>query len=581
MCGIFVVIPKYNKKINLKKCLKSLDELKRRGPDYNFFKIKDNIFFGQTVLSMVGDTNKRIDHYTSYDNRFLIIYNGEIYNYKELSKKISSKLKSKYSDTNVLVNLFSHTNLKNISKLIDGMYAYVVHDNKKKELIISRDPQGEKSLFLYEDQKHIILSSEVNPINLFVKKLYLNKDILKSYFYTRHFINFEKTVYKNLSIISPGDTISLNLKNMKFKRLFKHSIFDYIDKKIYKKNLKKSEASLINELENILKKNIRQMIPFKRNSASIFSGGVDSSIISYIIKNINKSTKFITLDHLGKDKISNKIKLFEKKFKRNILKKNVTLKNYQNSYIKCLDVCGSPINSHDFPGRMIIAKYAKNLKCKCIFGGDGADELFGGYETYRQKIFNKNLNKSNYTKLLYVNFFNKNLELNYFKKKLNFYWKKSLKSYNFIKNLDERNRQAMMLIDTAVQLSSVGLRGTDLMSMYNSVEPRSPYLRRDIIKFALNLPIKFKISLNSKEKIKNKILLSKLFVKYFGNDLLFPKQGFSGFPNEINNNLKNCKNYKINNYLKKKIDFNFYNKQSAQLKWKISNMESFLRNNNF
>ncbi len=581
MCGIFVVIPKYKKKIDTKKCLKSLDELKRRGPDYNFFKIKDNIFFGQTVLSMVGDTNKRIDHYTSYDKRYLIVYNGEIYNYKELSKKISSRLKSKYSDTNVLVNLFSHTNLKKISKLIDGMYAYVVHDNKKKELIISRDPQGEKSLFLYEDQKHIILSSEVKPIRLFVKKLYLNQDILKSYFYTRHFINFEKTVYKNLSIISPGDTITINLKNMKFKKSFTQSIFDYVDKKIYKKNLKKSEASLINELENILKKNIRQMIPFRRNSASIFSGGIDSSIISYVINKINKSTKFITLDHIGKDKISNKIKLFEKKFKSYIFKKNVTLKNYQNSYFKCLDVCCAPINSHDFPGRMIIAKQAKDLKCKCIFGGDGADELFGGYETYRQKILNKNLNKSNYTKLLYTDFFNKNLELNYFKKKLNFYWKKSLKSYNFIKNLDERNRQAMMLTDSAIQLSSVGLRGTDLMSMYNSVEPRSPYLRRDIIKFALNLPIKFKISLNSNDKIKNKILLSKLFIKYFGNNLLFPKQGFSGFPNEINNNLKNSKNYKINKYLKKRIDSNFYNKQNTQIRWKISNMESFLRKNNY
>ena len=182
---------------------------------------------------------------------------------------------------------------------------------------------------------------------------------------------------------------------------------------------------------------------------------------------------------------------------------------------------------------------------------------------------------------MYTDFFNKNLELNYFKKKLKFYWKKSLKSYNFIKNLDERNRQAMMLIDSTIQLSSVGLRGTDLMSMYNSVEPRSPFLRREIIKFALNLPIKFKISLNSKDKIKNKILLSKLFIKYFGNNLLFPKQGFSGFPNEINNNLKNSKNYKINKYLKKKIDYNYYNKQNAQIRWKISNMESFLRKNNF
>ncbi|OUW73715.1 MAG: hypothetical protein CBD76_02635 [Pelagibacteraceae bacterium TMED216] len=580
MCGIFVVIPKKKNKINIKKCLKSLDELKRRGPDYNFFNIKDNIFFGQTVLSMAGDKNKRIDHYTSHDHRYLIAYNGEIYNYIELSKKISSKLRSKYSDTNVLVNLFTHTNLKNITKLVDGMYAFVVYDSIKKKIIISRDPQGEKSLFLYEDNKFIILSSEIKPINLFVKKLYLNKDILKSYFYTRHFISFEKTIYKNLSIINPGDTLTLDIDNMKFKKSHSLSIFDLVDKKMYMKNQKKKEIFLINELESILKRNIKQMIPFDRNSSSIISGGVDSSIISYIINKINKKIKFITLDHLGKDKISNKIKLFENKIKSKILKKNVSLKDYKNSYKKCLEVCSSPINSHDFPGRMIIARQAKSLNSKCIFGGDGADELFGGYETYRQKISNKKINKSNYTKLLYTGFFKKNLELKYFKKKMDFYWKKSLNAYNFIKNTDERNRQAMMLIDTAVQLSSVGLRGTDLMSMYNSVEPRSPFLRKELIKFALNLPIRFKISLNG-DKIKNKILLSKLFVKYFGNDLLFPKQGFSGFPNEINENLKKSKKFIINKYLKNKIDFKYYTRQNPQLRWKISNMESFLKKNNF
>ena len=188
---------------------------------------------------MAGDKNKRIDHYTSHDHRYLIAYNGEIYNYIELSKKISSKLRSKYSDTNVLVNLFTHTNLKNITKLVDGMYAFVVYDSIKKKIIISRDPQGEKSLFLYEDNKFIILSSEIKPINLFVKKLYLNKDILKSYFYTRHFISFEKTIYKNLSIINPGDTLTLDIDNMKFKKSHSLSIFDLVDKKMYMKNQKK------------------------------------------------------------------------------------------------------------------------------------------------------------------------------------------------------------------------------------------------------------------------------------------------------------------------------------------------------
>ena len=75
-------------------------------------------------------------------------------------------------------------------------------------------------------------------------------------------------------------------------------------------------------------------------------------------------------------------------------------------------------------------------------------------------------------------------------------WKKCLKVYSFIKNKKDRNRLAMMLMDSTVQLSSVGLRGCDLMSMYHSVETRSVFLRKEIVKFALNLPLKYKINLN-------------------------------------------------------------------------------------
>ena len=73
----------------------------------------------------------------------------------------------------------------------------------------------------------------------------------------------------------------------------------------------------------------------------------------------------------------------------------------------------------------------------------------------------------------------------------------------------------MMLIDTALQISSVGMRGTDLMFMSKAVEPRSVFLRSDIIKFALNLPLEFKIDLSGKKEFQSKILLNKIFVKYF------------------------------------------------------------------
>ena len=95
--------------------------------------------------------------------------------------------------------------------------------------------------------------------------------------------------------------------------------------------------------------------------------------------------------------------------------------------------------------------------------------------------------------LIIPTLFAKNNEFYNYKKKLDINWKKCLESYHFVKNNDQQNRLAMMLLDSTIQLSSVGLRGCDLMSMYHSVETRSVFLRKDIVKFALNLPLKFKI----------------------------------------------------------------------------------------
>ena len=134
----------------------------------------------------------------------------------------------------------------------------------------------------------------------------------------------------------------------------------------------------------------------------------------------------------------------------------------------------------------------------------------------------------------------------------------------------------MMLMDSTVQLSSNGLRGADLMGMYNSVESRTVFLRRDIIKFALNLPLKFKVNLNKNNLMNTKIILKKVFLKHFPKKLIQKKQGFAGFPNETSKYLKNKndymfkKIYKIKNY-QKKID-----NLDRATEWKLINTEMYL-----
>ena len=135
----------------------------------------------------------------------------------------------------------------------------------------------------------------------------------------------------------------------------------------------------------------------------------------------------------------------------------------------------------------------------------------------------------------------------------------------------------MMLMDSTIQLTSNGLRGCDLMSMYYSVESRSVFLRKEIVKFALNLPLEFKINLKQNNVMITKNLLKKVFLKYFPYQLVLKKQGFAGFPNEMVNFLGPFENYIIKDL------FKIYNFNEAitnvdrATAWKIYNTELYLR----
>ncbi len=575
MCGIFVVIPKSKKKLDVDKCKNALKDLDKRGPDWSLYQVIDNIFFGQTVLSMTGKEKKNIDNHYSEKKVFFILFNGEIYNHKELND--DNDFNQDKPDTKILVNLFDKYKPNEINEILDGMYSYVVVDKSKKKIYISRDPQGEKSLYKFESSEFIIFSSEINPILKFTNKLSIDKEIFKSYFLSRHFIQFEKSIFKEIKNIQPGEfwEYSIIKKRLSKKKTF--SVKSLIDQKKYNLNETKKEQDLVDELDCLLRENLTQMIPPNRNFCSILSGGIDSSLISILLRELTNCDKFIALNHIGKDRISNKTNLFEKYLNNSVINLNINKEKYKKYLEESIDICNSPISSHDFVGKLILAEKLKKINCKAVFGGDGADELFGGYDTYLQSIKKTNQNVSDYSKILKTKIFGKNYVNRYFEKKIHEEWKECLKAYDFLENKKEQNKQAMMLMDSTLQLSSVGMRGCDLMSMSYSIEPRSIFLRKSVMKFALNLPLKFKISNLKKNKFKSKILLKKLFIKYYPKKLIFKKQGFSGFPNEMASFLGNYNNFKILDKFKLYNHKKYLKEFDKKEVWKIINSEFFLK----
>jgi len=578
MCGIFTAVYKNKDKLNLPFCKSSLEGLKKRGPDWSFQKIIEKIFFGQTVLSMSGKKKKNILNHVSNSKRFLLLFNGEIYNYRELNDKYSLNLNKNFNDTKVLVNLFDKMNIQQVIRELDGMFAFVLYDNYLKKIYFSRDLQGEKSLYFYEDEEKFLISSESTTFLNSNCKTKIHKTGLQSYFNSRHYLQLRDSAYQNVKNILPGETIEFDLKTLKKKSIIKQNISDWVNEKTYKDNENKTLEELSEELEKLLINNLKSMSPEKRKFCSILSGGVDSTLISKLIENNLNPSFLLTVNHIGKDRISNQIKKFKRHFKNKIKIINLDVNDYYSKLKLSIKTCSSPVGSHDFPGKLLMAEVAKKEGCKSIFGGDGADEIFGGYRTYSQKIKNFKINNSEYSKFK-KNIFNfQGVNKSKFKSDLNNHWKRCFKVYNFL-NKDERNRQAMMLVDTSLQLSSVGLRGNDLMFMRHSVEPRSVFLRKDILKFGLNLPIKYKINFSKNKILNNKTILKKIFLKYFPRELLFKKQGFSGFPNETLKFLSSPINFKTKKFITPKNIYQKFSNLDNASKWKLINFEHFYNQN--
>ena len=582
MCGIFSVISKTEHPLDLSRCLRSLSKLSWRGPDLSTHLLwGNNVFLGQSILSITGNIRSdQGDHLRSTSGRFYLGFNGEIYNYKSLENCwLTQKLgrNEQRTDSEVLVNLHETKSASEIPPLLDGMYGYVILDTQNKTITICRDPQGEKSLFIYENSDHIIISSEISPILSFNPSISIEPQSLKDYFCTRHMMLFERTVYSGIKQLPPGQIQSLDLHSLKWEKPVQQTMADWIMADKMDSNETRSVEDLLDELEAIMEKCVLEMIP-KRPFATVVSGGIDSSLVSSFLLKHGNPQLCVAINHVGKDQISNDLLGFEAALTRKVDVIDVDLAAYSAEIERCQKACGSPLFSHSFVGQSIQSAYVRSKGNRVLFGGEGADELFGGYACYlSNRSVNSRFCPSPYTNYKpELSFVEDNSTL--IQTELEEAWQFSIQAYQHLQDPEEQASQAMMYCDLAYQLPSVGMRGADLMSMMWSVETRSVFLRKPIVQFALNLPVRLKSNTSEKNQLlQSKCLLKKLFLRHFPSELLVQKQGFSGFPNESAIYLGNLKDYSVLDVLG--ISYNELQKKniSRDTEWKLINIEHFLR----
>ena len=208
MCGIvgFLKIDPLKFNFDPEKIIRDMvEEVKTRGPDFQDYwsDLKSQIYLGHSRLAVIDLNNRSNQPIQSSDKRWMIVYNGEIYNYREL-KRLLPNNKDFKGDTSVLVSLIEKYGFYETIKMIEGMFSIAAWDTKQKKLYLVRDRLGEKPLYYSITNKYFIFGSNINSIVKFPdNKLIISQKSINSYL-KLNYIPAPYSIYENIKKLTPG-----------------------------------------------------------------------------------------------------------------------------------------------------------------------------------------------------------------------------------------------------------------------------------------------------------------------------------------------------------------------------------------
>ena len=562
MCGILGYSLNSNGEVFDQSIIESaINKIHHRGPDNTgFWFNKDRrIGLAHKRLSILDISDGGNQPMLNSNSNLAISFNGEIYNYKELKSKLIALGYSfnSSSDTEVLLCGYEAWG-SDLFKSLEGMFAFAIYDLKKNKLLLVRDGAGEKPLFYSLVNKSIFFSSEIKALLDFHV---IGKDIDISslnHLFSRGYSSHTQSIFSNIFKLDAGNYLEYDVKTRKSQI----SKFWSLEQKIQESFSSKPSTNLnadylITKLENLLESSIDKQLNADVPVGMLLSGGVDSSILVALAARSRNQLDTFTVkfaDHAGYDESAHAKQIAEK---FGCTHHEIEASSFHPSIFDELsEFYDDPIFDTSMIPTFLLAQ-SVSKHCKVAIGGDGGDELFGGYPHYNKL-------SSIHQKTKYVPFFlRKNIAaiLNLFmpigfkgKQTLSFYATDLLNHYPNIAEFYNFYDRKSIFNNKNINIKKIGLplcaqnlepldiinRGTfldfqnylredllvkiDRASMANSLEIRSPFLDKSLIEFAFTeIPSSLKVS-NGQRKILLKRLAKKVLPSNFD---LQRKQGFS------------------------------------------------------
>ena len=509
MCGFVGFISKEG---NKKKIIKEMaDIIAHRGPDSDGYYVNDNVALGFRRLSIIDLDGGSQPIFNEKKDK-VIIFNGEIYNYKEIKEDLLKKghIFSTDSDTEVILHGYEEYREKILNKL-RGMFAFVIYDIKNNSLFGARDFYGIKPMYYYKGKNEFLFGSEIKSFLGYPKfEKELNRDMLKQYLTFQYSVG-EDTFFKNVFKLMPGHYFKYKNGELKIKRY-------------YEIDLSSDNSKSLEEWEDIIRDELNESIKYHKISdvevGSFLSSGVDSSIIA-TLSNVDK-TFTVGYDNKKYSEIDYAKDLSDKIGVKNISKK-ITKEEYFGKFGMIQYYMDEPLADPSAVALYFVANTASK-HVKVALSGEGADEIFGGYNIYHEPYSVSWYNKIPYCirrgigVLAYpfrnhpgFNFLvrrSKKLEDRYVGNAFIFTPREADKLLNYETEKEDFRQLTKPFYEKAKELDDVGkmqyidfnfwligdiLLKADKMSMANSLEVRVPFLDKKLISSVSAMPSEYKI----------------------------------------------------------------------------------------
>lgn len=592
----------------------SNEKLTQRGPDSGDIFVTENVALGHRRLSIIDTSSAATQPMKSKNERYVIVFNGEIFNYQQLSKQYLKKYWEEngqpitHSDTEVLLALLIQYGTKCLEWL-HGFFAFSFYDTQSGQMIIARDPFGKKPLLLFQNKDGFAFASEMKALLEWNVPRKVNYSVLHQYLQL-NYVPQPQSMIEGVEKLKPGHYMILGKDGLKEYQVFYKTECQPDQYNQY--SYEEAKKELVNKMDDSVQERMISDVPL----GAFLSGGIDSSVIVALASRHTQKLNTFSVGYKDNKFFDETqyAQLVAKKYNTNHHVFSLSNNDFLENVFGVLDYIDEPFADSSALPVYILSKNTRKHVTVAL-SGDGADEVFSGYNKHaaewkmRQTSLPKTLVKLGAPIWQALPHSRNNKITNLFRQLDRFaegaklstqerYWRWAsfntvakasallhpnvLNQVNFPLMENEKKTilsaiksddfNEVLLTDVNLVLLSDMLVKVDMMSMANSIEVRSPFLDKRVVDFAFSLPSHYKIDGNMKKKIVQDAFREMLPSELYNR----PKHGFEipildWFRNELWSLIQNDLLEK--NFIAQQGIFNVENIEQLKLKLKSNNPE--------